>query len=215
VFAKPPVAGLVKTRLASVLGPAHAANLARAFLQDTWAQVKKLPWAHPILATTQTAPDAPLPTPIETWLQGDGDLGAKLARVLGRALQSFPFAIAIGSDTPGLPQSLLEDAHQALADGAQAVLGPSEDGGFYLIGLRKCSRDLLAGVSWSSKRTYTETLASLRRHHLEPRVLSQWFDVDEMPDLHRISDLIARGEISAPETASVLANLSLIEARKG
>lgn len=72
----------------------------------------------------------------EIWLQGEGDLGARLERILSCALKSSLFAIAIGGDTPGLPSDLFEQARAALHV-ADAVIGPSEDGGFYLLGMRR------------------------------------------------------------------------------
>jgi glycosyltransferase A (GT-A) superfamily protein (DUF2064 family) len=130
IFAKPPVAGGVKTRLASALGPEIAAELARAFLDDTMAAVRALGWAR--VAVASTAPHEG----VETLLQGEGDLGARIERVLRAALADAPFAIAIGADAPALPRRLLEAARDVLQR-ADEVLGPADDGGFYLLGLRR------------------------------------------------------------------------------
>lgn len=127
VFAKPPVPGRVKTRLGAEVGEELAADLARAFLCDTWAAVRALPWVRPVLATTEPGTAAALHLDAEEWLQGPGDLGERLERVLGRAIaEARAPAIAIGADTPGLPAMLIDGARDALAR-ADAVLGPSED----------------------------------------------------------------------------------------
>lgn len=204
VFAKPPRPGAAKTRLASEVGPESAARLAHAFLQDTWAAVSALSWARPILATTELdAGELALPG-ADTWLQGEGDLGERLERVMRRALLESPLAIAIGADTPGLPPSLLAQAREALSS-AEAVLGPCEDGGFYLIGLRSCPPGLLRNLPWSAPDTFDRTLTRLRNKGLQTAVLPPWFDVDRPSDLERLRLLLGRGEIAASETARALA----------
>jgi rSAM/selenodomain-associated transferase 1 len=205
VFAKPPVPGRAKTRLAAEVGEAAAAALARTFLRDTWAAVTALRWARHILATTDAGTAGLAEIDAEERPQGPGDLGARLERILGRALrEGARFALAIGADTPGLPARLLEEARDALAT-APAVLGPSEDGGFYLLGIRRCPPGLLAGLPWSRRDTFACTLARLHERGLETRVLLPWFDVDHARDLERLRGLLDRGEIAAPETARALA----------
>ncbi|MHB1845619.1 MAG: TIGR04282 family arsenosugar biosynthesis glycosyltransferase, partial [Deltaproteobacteria bacterium] len=174
VFAKPPLPGRVKTRLAAEVGSEGAARLARAFLRDTLAAVRALPWAEPRLATTERAPfEAELGAP-EIWLQGEGDLGRRMERVLRRALRGASAALAIGADSPGMPLALLEGAREALAS-ADAVVGPSDDGGFYLLGLRRCPRGLLDGLPWSAPETFDRTLARLREQGLRTSLLPRWF----------------------------------------
>lgn len=207
IFTKPPVAGQAKTRLAAELGSAQAAELARAFLRDTWGAAAALPWARPILATTEPGTAAAVGVDAEEWLQGPGDLGERLERVLGRALREGAFAIAIGSDTPGLPIRLLEHARDVLAS-APAVIGPSEDGGFYLLGLRRCPAGLLAGLPWSQEETFARTLARLRERGIETGMLLPWFDVDRPRDLECLRGLLDRGEVAAPETARALARMT-------
>ena len=140
------------------------------------------------------------------WLQGDGDLGARLERVLRRALTRAPKALAIGADSPGLPLRLIEAAHAAL-DAADAILGPCDDGGFYLLGLRRCPPGLLADLPWSLEGTHRATLARLRHRGLETIELDPWFDVDREEDLARLERLIAEGSVVAPATASAIARL--------
>jgi len=199
IFAKPPVAGQVKTRLAAALGSERAAELARAFLDDTISAVQALPWAQPALATTEIV-ESGLPL----LLQGEGDLGERIERVLRAALQVAPPAIAIGADAPALPRRFLEAARAAL-DRADAVVGPAEDGGFYLLGLRLCPEGLLAGLPWSASDTFTRTVERLRARGLRVEVLERWFDVDRAEDLERLRALLRSGEIDAPRTARLLA----------
>jgi rSAM/selenodomain-associated transferase 1 len=201
IFAKPPLAGEVKTRLAAALGADGAARLARAFLDDTVESVRALPWAAPALASTvSVTADVPV------LMQGEGDLGERIERVLRAALEQAPIAIAIGADTPALPSRLLESARMALED-ADVALGPAEDGGFYLLALRHCPQGLLRDLPWSSVDTLRATLKRLHALGLRTRLLDPWFDVDRAEDLDRLATLIEQGVLRAPRTALVLADL--------
>ncbi len=86
IFAKPPIPGSVKTRLIPELGPERAAELAEAFLEDTVAMVRTLPWAECIIAATKTFERSYF-KPEEVWLQSEGDLGDRLEKVLRLALK--------------------------------------------------------------------------------------------------------------------------------
>jgi uncharacterized protein len=203
VFAKPPVAGRVKTRLISRLGSSGAAELATVFLQDSWGSVSTLPWAKSVLASTEDVLTDCLPGPMEIWLQGEGDLGTRLANVLRRSLLDHPYAIGIGADSPGLPARFLEQARDALTQ-VDAVIGPCEDGGFYLLGLRSCPTDLLSGISWSAPTTCAETIAKLEAAGLTLHILESWFDVDTAEDLEKLDSLISANQIHAPRTKAFL-----------
>lgn len=210
VFAKPPRPGQAKARLAAVLGEAAAAELARAFVIDTWSMVGSLEWADPILATTDVD-DACWSdlSGAEVWAQGDGDLGDRMERTLRRALESYDAAIVIGSDVPGVPVTALNEARAALKV-ADAVIGPSEDGGYYLVGFRgTCPAGAFSGVEWSTSRTRADTMAGLRALGLAIVKVTTWFDVDEGDDLHRLRQLGDRLRRVAPATARVLDTLAL------
>jgi len=210
VFAKPPRPGEVKTRLAEEIGSESAATLARAFFLDVWSVATSCPWSRAVLATTDVeAAEWAGVAPI--WPQGGGDLGDRLERMLQRALRSVPFAVAIGTDSPGLPRRLLEDARRALTT-VDAVIGPCDDGGFYLLGMRRCPPGLLADLPWSAADTFARTFARLREHGLTVVVLPPWFDVDTASDLPRLRALLSRGDIEAPETERALRSTAL---RKG
>jgi rSAM/selenodomain-associated transferase 1 len=210
VFAKPPRPGQAKTRLAAVLGDATAAELARAFVVDTWSLVGSLEWADPILATTDI--DDPFWSELPgatVWAQGDGDLGDRMERALRRALETHDAAVVIGSDVPGVPVAALNQARAALKF-ADVVIGPSEDGGYYLIGFRAaCPHGAFAGVEWSTSHTRADTKARLRSLGLAVVKVTPWFDVDEVDDLHRLRHLGDRLRRAAPETARVLDTLML------
>lgn len=204
VFAKPARPGVAKTRLAGSVGAERAAALAGAFFQDTWTAMRALPGVHPIAAVSEMD-DAfeTLCSPEHIWLQGDGDLGQRIERVMQRALRSLPLAIAIGADTPGLPLRLIAEARDALRD-FDAVLGPTEDGGFYLLGLRSCPSTLLHGLPWSQPHTFDETQQRLSERGLRCAVLSPWFDIDRPQDLAKLAALLDAGQLLAPHTKRLL-----------
>ncbi|MCC7241522.1 MAG: TIGR04282 family arsenosugar biosynthesis glycosyltransferase [Acidobacteria bacterium] len=204
VFAKPPRAGHAKTRLATAIGDGLAAELARAFVLDTWALVSGMPWADPILATTDAADPvwAALPG-TRVWPQGDGDLGDRMERVLRQALASYPAAIIVGTDIPGLPVEHLDAARVGLS-AADAVIGPCEDGGFYLVGSRRCPPGLFDQIPWGTDLAYARTEERLRNVGLSLIRTPSWFDVDRPEDLNRLRALGDSLRKRAPATARVL-----------
>jgi len=201
VFAKPPRAGEVKTRLAAEIGPGVAARLATAFLEDTLASLREIP-VRVVLASTEP-PDG-LPPADECWLQGDGDLGERLERMLCRALGEAPWAAAIGADSPGFPLGVLEEAEQMLSS-LDVALGPADDGGFYLIATRRCPPQMLAGVTWSAPDTLLQVERRLRTVGLSTGRVARWFDVDTVDSLRRLEALLSRGEVRAAATAQAIA----------
>lgn len=207
VFAKPPEAGKTKTRLARSIGDDAAAMLARAFLRDSLEQLERYSSTRQVLATTEAWPkEIPIPRSVEIWQQGPGDLGARLERIMLRALQDTKTVVALGADTPGLPQKhMLETvAHLQSCD---SVLGPTQDGGFYALGLRRCPPGVLEGIPWSTPDTFQRTLEQLRAFHLAPMVVSPWFDIDEFDDLIRLQSYLDRGLIEAPYSAAAIESL--------
>jgi hypothetical protein len=207
MFAKPPVAGAAKTRLAPVVGAAGAAVLARAFFADSWRALGEVQGIERVLATTALPPEGLEVGPqAEVWLQGEGDLGERMERVLRGALSRAPLAIAVGADSPDLPMRLLEQAI-AMSERHDVVLGPADDGGYFLIALRACPEGLLAGLPWSVAETRSRTIEQLERRGLSVGLTEPWFDVDVPADLERLERLLRSGAIAAPETARCLAAL--------
>jgi rSAM/selenodomain-associated transferase 1 len=202
IFAKPPQPDLVKTRLIPAFGAERAAELAEAFLQDTVALVRTLPWAECIIAATEHFERSYF-HPEEIWLQSEGDLGERLEKILRLALKRRPAVLAIGADSPGLPVALLEDARKALQS-ADAVLGPSVDGGFYLIGLKECPVGVLGGIQWSHSTTLTDTVVRLEQYGMTTARIGEWFDVDTPADLESLRRHLENNPSAAPRTIALL-----------
>ena len=191
IMAKAPVSGQVKTRLCPPLSLDEAARLYQCFLEDKIAQVRGIQGIEPVLAY---APDGAvgifeaLAPGVTLVPQGGGDLTSRLVSVLERLFESgFDAAIVIDSDTPTLPSRLLDHAVAQLASGEpDLVLGPSEDGGYYLIGLRRVHRALFDEMPWSTPAVLEETLWRARRLGLRVAQLAPWYDVDTGEDLARL-----------------------------
>ena len=191
VFAKAPVAGTVKTRLAGALGAAGAARLAARMLESAAAcageaalgpvEVCCAPDAsHP--AFTALARSTP---PVALTAQGDGDLGRRMQRAFERALASESRAIVIGTDAPALDAAYLRDAAIAL-QAHDAVIGPAVDGGYALIGLRRPAAALFDGVEWSTPRVLAQTRERLRILGWRWAELAPLHDIDEPADLRHL-----------------------------
>jgi uncharacterized protein len=199
VFAKPPVPGHVKTRLAPVLGEEAAAALAGAMLCDVWQVVTDCPGVQPVLATTEMG-DFPISVePEQVWLQGGGDLGSRLERILRQALANRPAVITLGADTPIITVSHLEQALVALQT-HDAVIGPCVDGGFYLLGLRQCPADLFSNLPWSSLNTAGATRRRLDQFGFSIQEIETLFDVDTPEDLSRLAAHLMGMPSAAPRT---------------
>jgi rSAM/selenodomain-associated transferase 1 len=135
--------------------------------------------------------------------QSGSDLGDRLHRLSAILLErGHPAAILIDSDTPTLPTAYLVDAVTRLTDEAtELVLGPAEDGGYYLIGLRRPCRALFDGIPWSGPAVLNETLRRASAKGLRVSMLPSWFDVDMPDDLIRLRrDLATNGNALAPHT---------------
>jgi len=198
IFAKPPVPSEVKTRLIPTLGALGAARLASAMLQDVWRTIESYPGVRPILATTRTGIFPVSVREGDTWLQGEGDLGQRVERILMRALERSAAVIAIGADSPAFSASHLRGALDGL-ENHDAVLGPATDGGFYLVGIRRCTRGLFAGLPWSTGETCHAVRTRFREHAFSIAELEPLFDVDTPADLSTLAGYLAAhsGEHSA------------------
>jgi uncharacterized protein len=168
--------------------------------------VRTLPWAECVIAATR-AFSREYFKPEEVWLQSEGDLGERLEKILRLALKRRKVVLAIGADSPNLPAAYLLNAFQAIAT-ADAVLGPSLDGGFYLIGLKDCPVGVLDGIQWSHSTTLAATMAKLDQFGMRTVLTNPWFDVDCHDDLERLRRQLAEDPSTAPRTAALLRRMS-------
>ncbi len=211
VMAKVPMAGEVKTRLCPPLTPVQAAALARCFLQDRVEQLTALAVGEAMVAFAPRDRAAELrallPASVRLVLQVGEDLGARLDHLLTALLEEgYAGAIAVDADNPTLPSSYLEAAcHELLGDTADIVVGPAEDGGYYLIGLRQPAPFLFRQVAWSTPAVFDETVKRARAAGLRIQILPPWFDVDRGPDLARLRMAAAPEAFRPRRTLALLA----------
>ena len=213
-MAKAPRPGAVKTRLCPPLRAAEAAALYRCFLLDKIAAVQALSGIRPMVAYTpdeaqaefaELAPDCSLVP------QRGPDLGVRLHTTLASLLAAgHPGAIAVDSDTPTLPREFLQRAVDCLTGpGPDVVLGPTEDGGYYLIGVRAAHRALFDDMPWSTSAVLEITLRRAAAAGLQTVCTPPWFDVDTPDDLRRLRAALegGRSDAEAGETARFLASM--------
>ncbi|MBI4537066.1 MAG: TIGR04282 family arsenosugar biosynthesis glycosyltransferase [candidate division NC10 bacterium] len=215
-MAKAPLPGGVKTRLCPPLVPEQAASLARCFLLDSLAKARGTAGTSTYLAYSpagaQDAFRGLADNAIFRIPQQGHDLGERMDRLSRRLLGAgHPAVIILGTDTPTLPASILAGAVVGLAGGrAELVLGPSEDGGYYLIGLRRPLSELFVGISWGTPTVLAETRERAGRLGLRTTLLPTWYDVDTPPDLARLQAELRMDRAStAPHTAAFLQRLTL------
>lgn len=184
LFAKPPVAGQAKTRLLPALGAEKTERVAQALLQQTWQTVRAAGTSAVVASTQPSAAALGLPD-ATVWLQGEGDLGERMERVLRRCCEQSGQGVIVGADCPALSTATLQRAHAVLRE-VDAVLVPAEDGGFGLIGLSRVPEGLLHGLQWSTDHALRDTVQRLTERGLTVRLLGRTFDIDTPGDLARL-----------------------------
>jgi len=201
VMAKVPGVSPVKSRLHSVLTAARATELYRCFLLDRLDALAELGGVSRVVAFTPVEAAGRMkelaPAGFRLVPQRGADLGERLSTLLRELLEDgHAGAIAIDSDSPTLPMAYVVEATRVLAEGhCDVVLGPCEDGGYYLIGLRSPQPDLFEGIPWSTDAVFSMTLGKASRRGLSVHVLPRWFDVDTETDLGRLhTEMTATGQ---------------------
>jgi len=211
VMARAPGSEAVKSRLHAALGVAPATLLYRCFLLDGLDAAAALSGLAPVLAYSPPralrAMAALAPPGLRLVAQRGGDLGARMARlVAGLLADGHRAALLVGSDLPTLPSAYLAEAAQVLAEGAaDVVLGPAEDGGYYLIGLARPAPALFEGIAWGTDGVLEATRARARGLGLREHLLPPWYDVDTAADLDRLRRDLAPPGPGAPRTRRWLA----------
>jgi hypothetical protein len=193
VFARAPVAGAVKTRLAPVLGAAGAARLHARMVKialRTATSAARTVELHCFPHTRQTFfRHASRRCGVNLHAQTGGDLGARMLHAMRIALRRSRLVVLIGSDCPGLRPADLRAALRALHSGASAVFSPAEDGGYALIGLRRISARLFEDIDWGGAQVMAQTRARMRELGWRWKELRAVWDVDRPEDVARLRTL--------------------------
>jgi rSAM/selenodomain-associated transferase 1 len=214
-MAKAPVSGSVKTRLVPPLTHEQAAEFYGALLADQLEQLNNIDGIARYLAYTPN--DAAM---FMRELGGDAyayiaqsgeDLGQRMDQLFADLWHlGQRNVVLIGGDLPALPLAILDEAFAQLASAAhKVVLGPSRDGGYYLIGMNRPTPALFVNMTWSHGEVLAETTARLRRLAVPFALLPSWFDIDTLDDIDRLrglDDPALRRRM--PRTFAYLAQLS-------
>jgi rSAM/selenodomain-associated transferase 1 len=228
VMTKAPQAGRVKTRLTPPLSPEEAAGLNTCFLRDTAEAIVQATAGGRALGIgvytpvgAEAAYAGILPPEFALVPQRGDAFGERLAAATEDLLSlGFESLCLIDSDSPTVPESIFAEAVEVLSRaGDTIVLGPSDDGGYYLIGLKKPHQRLFERIEWSSERVLQQTVAAAAELDVPVHLLPTWYDVDDRATLRRLCDELfsSNGNVkhgfAAPATRSFLSELVQREGR--
>jgi hypothetical protein len=196
IFAKQPLAGQAKTRLQPEFTPARAAQVAEFLIRET-VELAVSSWPDQIYLCGAPDSDHPLFRELAEHFgvtvldQGEGDLGSRMQRALADGIARHGAAAVLGCDVPHCDWDILDDANTALARG-RAVLGPSEDGGYYLIGVTEARAELFRDIPWGGPRVFDVTLERAGEIGLDFTPLPTLRDIDTAADLWLVAQRFPR-----------------------
>ncbi len=218
IMTKIPSAGNVKTRLQPFLSAVECAALSEAFLRDAVTKANTV-CDNVILAYSPpekiNALRLLLPESQSIYVEQTGkDLGQRMFNAFKFASeQKTDSTVMIGTDSPTFPADYIEQAFEFLETNSDVVLGKTEDGGFYLIGLRKPpEKGIFENVAWSSPQTFEQVYQNIRKSNLHLREVPSWYDVDEREDFEKLQKEMLTDEHAknyAPETLFFLSKTDL------
>ncbi len=212
IMTKVPRAGRVKTRLTPPLTPEEAAALNICFLRDTATAIAEAgEKAQGVGCYTPAGEEAAyrdiFPPGFQLIAQREGDFGARLIGAVEDLLAvGFAAVCLINSDSPTVPASAFaEAANFLLQPNDRVVLGPSDDGGYYLIGMKQLHQNLFERIDWSTDRVCAQTQERAEEAELELHLLPTFYDVDDGAAFRRLQqELCPPNESRAPATAEFL-----------
>ena len=215
-MAKAPIPGTVKTRLAPLLSIEEAAELSRALLVDQLEHLQSLSGADLYLAFSPSQAVAMMrqlaPLSFELFPQTDGDLGARMEHVFETLFaRGHKKIVLIGGDLPPVPLAYFDEAFEFLnGPGRRVVLGPSRDGGYYLVGLNLPLPEIFEAMSWSHDQVLSQTLSRINSLGMKGHLLPIWYDVDTIDDVRCLQSILARTVAkTSPKTLSFLRQIKL------
>jgi rSAM/selenodomain-associated transferase 2/rSAM/selenodomain-associated transferase 1 len=212
IFARYPQSGVVKTRLASKLGKNWATQFYQSCAEHIFTEARKLPGnvaKYIFCAETTHLPE------MRQWAgssfcyvaQTEGDLGEKMYHAFSTIFQhGIQKAIIIGTDIPDLSADILNRSFKELTT-YDTVIGPSSDGGYYLLGMKKLIPELFRNIPWSSEHVFEKTLREINKQNLTLAFLQELMDIDTADDVHR---WISRTDVFHPISASVRSGRILV-----
>lgn len=191
IFARAPVLGRVKTRLAARMGDVGALAAHQELFARTVRRLRGVGATTALEAWFDEMPGEPLAIDLPMVQQSAGDLGAKMAAAIETITQRGHAAVIVGSDCPLLDAAYVRSALVSLSS-CDVVIGPAEDGGYVLVAMRRPVPNLFVDVRWGTGRVMADTMARARAERVSVRCLNALWDVDEPADWRRYEALRAR-----------------------
>ena len=195
VFAKPPIAGLAKTRLIPALGEDGAADYHKKLLHHTLKNVIcEEKWDTHLWCSENTKHDffqfCEKEFSLVLQQQIDGDLGSKMAHAIEQMLKDYEKVCIIGSDCPLINVQKIQDVFNCLKKNDDVVITPAEDGGYVQLAVkRQLQPAIFAGIRWGGADVFQTTLHNISRLGLNPVIQSTLWDIDEPEDMIRFVEL--------------------------
>lgn len=205
-FAKAPRPGRVKTRLGSVIGEEEAARLYRAFLADSLRAYAGLDVGLRIYVVPPASgfPTELVPAGASLHEQVGEGLGPRMQRAFEETFEDgHRRAVIVGTDHPSLPSAHLRAAYAGLRRDGRVVIGPSRDGGYYLLGMRRTYPEVFGGP-YSHSEVFRQALERTVRAGALPVILPAWYDVDGAEQLARLRKDLEAEPHRAPRTRALL-----------
>jgi len=188
VFVKRPVPGQVKTRLAKTMGAKSSCFIYSELLSRTISEISKVDNIQPWIVVSRQD-DIPWfekvckPNGWNVSFQVEGDIGQRMLHSFERHLSSNTSVILVGSDVADFSHEDIEVGFSLLQEDGVSVIGPSTDGGYWMIGLNTLLPNIFEGIPWSSPSVFERTVKKIRKVGSEPRILPIRTDIDEVEDL--------------------------------
>ena len=210
VFAKVPSPGRVKTRLTTLLTPEEAASIYEAFLLDAIDQYSALPLDVRLyyVPTGSQIPATLRPDGVSIHEQKGEGLGKRMATAFVETFMAgYKRAVIIGTDHPTLPGDFIRQAFEVLQQPYSISLGPSEDGGYYLLGMNEFYAEVFQDMRYSHDRVFEETVARVALTPASLYILPEWYDVDTPNELRRLIQEVESHEATLMRTSPLLHKL--------
>jgi rSAM/selenodomain-associated transferase 1 len=204
VFARTPELGKVKTRLSPPLTAEQALAVHRALVEDTLDHLGRIerPGLQRLLLLTsplENTGDLNVPQAWESGVQSSGELGERLASMFNMGFRrGVTRLVVLGSDSPTIPPEVIVEAFDDL-ESRKVVIGPAEDGGYYLLGCSQWIPELFQGIDWGTETVLEQTMKILTAGNIPVSKLIPWYDIDRGEDLDKLRQEIAYLKRSAPE----------------
>lgn len=194
VFSRAPEPGKVKTRLIDTVGEQQATDIYKQLLANTIKAAAASAFnqvelciagdvEHPFIKSISEEYGFPV------YAQQGDDLGMRMYHALAQALLRYNSAVLVGCDCAGLTEDDLNQARQALFDNIDVVIGPSTDGGYYLVGMSQPYQELFTDMPWGSETVLQETLARIKQQGLAVTLIAEHTDIDSPEDLGQLRRL--------------------------